>query len=64
MIEVLIWLLILVLVFGVLYYAITLVPLPSPFHQIALLILAVVFVLILLIWLMPLVAHGPRVSLR
>lgn len=65
MISILIWLLILILVFGVLYAAISMVPLPPPFHQIALLVLAVVFVLIVLIWLLPLVGHGPPIgSLR
>lgn len=59
MIELLITLLILVLVFGVLYYAISLVPLPPPFSQIAMLILAIIFVLVLLYYLLPLLHLRP-----
>jgi len=44
----LISLLVLCLIFGVIYYIITLLPLPAPFGQIALIILALVFLLVLL----------------
>jgi uncharacterized membrane protein (GlpM family) len=47
MIELLIWVLILVLVFGVIWYIISLIPLPPPFAQIAQIIVAVVLLLII-----------------
>jgi uncharacterized membrane protein (GlpM family) len=48
MISILIYILILCLVFGVVYYVITLLPLPPPFALIAQVILALVLVLCLL----------------
>lgn len=44
----LISLLILVIVFGLLYWALTLLPLPQPFRNIALVILILIFILVLL----------------
>lgn len=58
MIELLITLLVILLVFGVIWYAITLIPLPPPFLTIAQLILAVVLLLVLLGYLLP-IAHWP-----
>jgi uncharacterized membrane protein (GlpM family) len=43
------------LIFGVCYYVITLIPLPPPFAMIAQLILAVILLLVLLSYLLPLV---------
>jgi hypothetical protein len=47
-ITLLIWILVLCLVFGVVFYVIQLLPLPPPFHQIALAIVALIFVLIII----------------
>ena len=47
MIDVLVWLLVLVLVAGVIWYVISLLPLPHPFGLIAQLILALILVLLL-----------------
>jgi hypothetical protein len=58
-ISLLIYLMILCLVFGVVYYIITLIPLPAPFRQIALLVLALIFLLVLLSWLLPFVGEPP-----
>ena len=60
MIELLIALLVIILVFGILWYAIGLIPLPPPFHVIAQLVLAVILILILLAYLLPLL-HVPPV---
>ena len=48
MIGFLIYLLVLCIVFGALYYVITLLPLPAPFPNIALVLLILIFVLLLL----------------
>lgn len=47
MITLLIWLLVLVLVFGVIVWVIQMLPLPPPFGNIALAIIALIFILIL-----------------
>lgn len=47
MITLLIWVLILCLVFGVIVWAIQLIPLPTPFGQIALAVVALIFILVL-----------------
>jgi len=47
MITLLIWVLILCLVFGVIVWAIQLIPLPAPFGQIALAVVALIFILVL-----------------
>lgn len=60
MIHLLIWLLVLVLVLGVIWYALQLLPLPHPFNVIAQLILLVIFVVVLVSVLMPF-AGGPAV---
>jgi hypothetical protein len=48
MIEFLIWIVILCIVFGLVYYIVTLLPLPPPFKNIAMIIILVVFLLIIL----------------
>jgi len=53
MISLLIDLLVLCLVFGVAYWIIGLLPLPAPFRQIALVVMALIFLLVLLNWLLP-----------
>lgn len=47
MISLLIWLLVLCLVFGVIVWVIQMIPLPSPFAQIAMAIVALIFILVL-----------------
>jgi hypothetical protein len=58
-ISLLIYLLIICLVFGIVYYIITLIPLPPPFRQIALVVMALIFLLVLLSWLLPFVGEPP-----
>lgn len=48
MIEFLISLVILCLVFGLIYYIVTLIPLPEPFKKIAVIAVLLIFVLVLL----------------
>jgi hypothetical protein len=48
MIEFLIWIVILCIVFGLVYYIVTLLPLPPPFKNIAMIVILVVFLLIVL----------------
>ena len=48
MIDVLVYLLVLCLIFGVIYYVLTLLPLPPPFALVVQVILALVMVLFLL----------------
>ena len=47
-IDVLLYLLILCIVFGLIYYIVTLLPLPEPFRKIAIIIILVIFLIILL----------------
>ena len=47
MITLLIWILVLVLVFGVLAWVVQQLPLPAPFGSIALAVLALIFILII-----------------
>lgn len=61
MIELLITLLIVLLVFGVLFYCIQLIPLPHPFALIAQLILGVILILVLLSYLLPMLHMPPMV---
>lgn len=49
MVQLLIWVLVLILIFGALFYVIDLLPIPNPpFKQIAKIVLALIFVLILI----------------
>jgi hypothetical protein len=64
MISLLITLLVVILVFGVIWYALSLIPLPPPFYQIAQLILLVVLLLVLLAYLLPLIGHPGLATLR
>jgi hypothetical protein len=48
MIEFLIYVIILCIVFGLVYYVVTLLPLPDPFKKVAVIAVLLVFVLILL----------------
>lgn len=48
MIELLIWVLILCVVFGLVYYIVTLLPLPDPFRTIAVIVMLLIFLLVIL----------------
>jgi hypothetical protein len=48
MIEFLVYLLVLCLVFGLIYYALGLLPVPPPFKNIVMVILILIFILLLL----------------
>lgn len=52
MIDVLIWIVILCIIFGLVYYIVTLMPLPAPFKNIAMIAILVIFLLVLLFALM------------
>lgn len=54
MIPILIQLLILCLIFGVVWWVLTLIPLPPPFGQVAQVVVALLFALILISLLLPL----------
>jgi len=47
MITLLVWLLVFILVFGVIIWVIQMIPLPAPFGNIAIAIIALIFVLLL-----------------
>lgn len=51
--EILISLLVLCLVMGVIYYIITIIPLPDPFKTVAIIIVLVIFLIVLLSYLVP-----------
>jgi hypothetical protein len=59
MITLLIYVLVLVLLFGVLAYAVRLLPLEPPWNQVALVVLAVVFVLAILNLFVPMIPGMP-----
>ena len=48
MIDFLVYLVILCIVFGLIYYIVSLLPLPAPFKNVALVVIAVIFLLIIL----------------
>lgn len=52
MIELLIWIVVLCIIFGLIYYIVTLIPLPPPFKNIAMIAILVIFLLVLLFALM------------
>lgn len=54
MIELLITLLVVVIVFGIIWYALSLIPLPPPFGVIAQLLLVAILLLVVLTYLLPL----------
>ena len=58
MISVLFSLLIMCIIFGVVYWIITLIPLPPPFKQVALVICAVIFLIRLIYMLLPMASFG------
>lgn len=59
MIELLVTILVVLLVFGLVWYALTLIPLPPPFLQVAQVVLIIAMILVLVAYLLPL-AHLPR----
>jgi len=58
MISLLVTLLIIVLVAGVVFWIISLIPIPEPWGRIAQVIVGVIFLIVLLTYLLPL-AHSP-----
>ena len=54
MVSVLLTLLILCLIFGLIYYVVTLIPLPQPFKNIAIVCVLVIFLIVLIEMLLPL----------
>jgi hypothetical protein len=52
--SLLIYLLVLVLIFGLIVYAVRMLPLPAPWNQVALVVVALIFILLLLNAFMPL----------
>lgn len=48
MIELLIWIVVLCIIFGLIYYIATLLPLPPPFKNIIIIAVLVIFLLVLL----------------
>ena len=54
MISILVSLLVLCLIFGVVWWILTLIPLPAPFGRVAQVVLAVLFLIILIYMLLPL----------
>lgn len=52
-IGLLINLLVLLIVFGIAYWIITILPLPEPFKQIAMVILLLILLLVVVAWLLP-----------
>lgn len=57
MISLLLTVLILLLVFGLIGWAVSLLPLPAPFGQVAYAVLAIILILILLGWFLPGIEH-------
>ena len=57
MISLLLTILILCLVFGLLYWIVNLLPLPAPFGQVARVVVAILFLVIVLYELLPLIGH-------
>jgi hypothetical protein len=56
-ISILITLLVLCLIFGLVWWIITLIPLPAPFGRVAQVIVAVIFLIIVIYMLLPLAGH-------
>ena len=63
MISILIWLLVALIVFGIIIYIIRLLPLPQPWLNIAIAIVALIFLLVLLAQ-FGVIGGGPIVRLR
>lgn len=57
MLSVLITILVLCLIFGLIWWIFTLIPLPAPFCQVARIIIAVIFLIVVIYELLPLIGH-------
>ena len=57
MISLLLTILILCLVFGLIWWIVSLLPLPAPFGQVARVVVAILFLVIVLYELLPLIGH-------
>jgi hypothetical protein len=64
MLSVLITLLIMCLIFGVIWWVATLIPLPAPFGRVVQVIIAVIFLIWLIYLLLPLAGSGIHPVLR
>jgi hypothetical protein len=60
MTSLLIYILVAVIVLGLIYYVITLLPLPAPFALIARVLFIVIVILMFIYALMPVLNHGPH----
>ena len=58
MISVLVTILVMCLIFGVVWWIITLIPLPAPFGRVAQVVIAVIFLIMLIYLLLPLAGGG------
>lgn len=58
MISILVTLLVLCLIFGLAFWIIGLIPLPAPFAQVAKVVLAVIFLIVIIYMLLPLAGMG------
>jgi hypothetical protein len=57
MISLLVTILIMCLIFGLLWWVITLIPLPAPFAQVARVVCALIFVIWIIYLLLPMASH-------
>jgi len=64
MIGLLIDLIILLIVAGIIYYIITLIPLPEPFKRIVMILALLILLLVVVGWLLPIAGIGHPVLLR
>jgi hypothetical protein len=64
MLEVLVTLLVMCLIFGIIWWIITLIPLPAPFAQVARVIVAVIFLIWMIYLLLPLTGGGLHPLMR
>lgn len=61
MLSILITLLVLCLIFGLAYWIISIIPLPAPFGNVARVVLAVIFLIIVIYMLVPLITTAPHI---
>lgn len=58
MLSILVTILVMCLIFGLIWWIISLIPLPAPFGQVARVVIAVIFVIYLIYMLLPLAGGG------
>ena len=64
MLSILVTILVMCLIFGLIWWIITLIPLPPPFGRVAQVVIAVIFVICLIYLLLPLAGGGFGHSIR